>query len=173
MKMKRVAFREANIEELREFGTNTLGINIHMQMSIERARAQVRSAGWTADVITIAEKESPVVMAGNNPNPVTAGQMPPGDGKVKLILQVDEKAGGNEPIPVGVNGSIMLVPREKEVEIPLSYFRVLENAVQFKYEMAEDGMSVNSIPREVKLFPYTLLSIVPSLAEAQNQNQAA
>ncbi|TFH51410.1 MAG: hypothetical protein E4H01_00530 [Lysobacterales bacterium] len=161
IKMQRVGFESATIEQLREFGSNTLGINIHMQMSIERARAMVRTAGWTADVITVAEDEKKAELFGDNPRPVTASQQPTAEGKVKLILSVDDKVGGSDGISVGVNGSIMLVPRDKEVEIPLSYFRVLENAIEHRYHMAEDGLSMNPVAREVKLFPYTLLSQVP------------
>ena len=75
---------------------------------------------------------------------------------VRLILSEQSGAGGDRPVPVGVNGKIMLIPRGEEVEIPRSYFEVLKAAqTQITNQESEHGILKT---RDVSSYPFQLLS---------------
>jgi hypothetical protein len=95
-------------------------------------------------------------LAGNQPQPVRKQHLPPLAGKVRINIGIQEEAGGNEPVAVGVNGKIMLIPRGKDVDIPEPYLEALEHAVTFKYDSLPDGMGINPVPREVQLYPFQI-----------------
>ena len=78
-------------------------------------------------------------------------------GKVKLIIHTTTEAGGKDPVPIGVNGRVMLVPRGKEVEIPHAYFEVLKNAKRFDYEPGPEGYGLQP-PTEVQMYSFQRLS---------------
>jgi hypothetical protein len=77
--------------------------------------------------------------------------------KVKILIARTEDAGGDEPVPVGVNGPIMLVPRGEPVEIPYAYYEVLKNAVKDIYDPLPDG-GMNPVPRKVPAYPFQRLA---------------
>jgi len=154
---RQVPIGEANATQLRAFAANTLGFTMPGNTKIETIRAKI-SAAWDKDYILVPEDESPpAFQEGQSPNPVTRDQAPVEPKKVKIIINLTEDVGGDQPVLVGVNGSVMLIPRGKEVDIPLPYFEVLKNAVAHKYEMMPDGQSLNPSPRLVPLYPYQVL----------------
>ena len=69
-----------------------------------------------------------------------------------------QDAGGSDDVQVGVNGSVMLVPRGKDVDIPYRYYEALKNAVADKYEMMPDGKSMNPVPRKVPAYPFQVVA---------------
>ena len=149
--MKVIPISEASVEQLRKFAQETLGIEMKESVSVEKARAQI-SKSWDKGIpIEDAEVESEQI--GSAPTPVTDEQKDPGDEMVRINIGVTEDAGGADPIQLGVNGKIMLVPRGQDVDIPQKYFEVLQHAVQNKYESHPDG-GMNPVPREVPLYPY-------------------
>lgn len=154
--MKKIPIREATEKELREFATGTLGISIKATAKLETVRARINAA-WDKDEITVAdaepEKESEDRAIPQAPTPITEAQKPPAEDMVRLIIHVTEEAGGSDPIQLGVNGKIMLVPRGKEVEIPKRFYEVLCHAITHKYESMPDG-GMDPIPREVSLYPF-------------------
>ena len=82
-------------------------------------------------------------------------QAKPSD-KIRLILSEGNGAGGASPVPVGVNGKIMLIPRGEEVEIPRTYFNVLKDAIsRVTYQEGETG-TIKS--RDVASYPFQILS---------------
>lgn len=151
--MKRVPIDDATEVQLRLFASETLGMDIKDTAKIDTVRARVLAA-WDKPEILIADTEAAPEPEASKP---AAKQTEPG--MVRLILGVTEEAGGADPVQVGVNGKVMLVPRGKEVEIPLAYFQVLENAVQFKYEPLPDG-GMEPEPRKVPLYPFQRLDAV-------------
>ncbi len=154
--MKKIPIGEATEDQLRLFAINTLGIDIKASAKEETVLARVKQA-WDKPDITIAESESEHVASKAVPQPVTDAQKPTASGMVRLILGVTEEAGGNDPVPVGVNGKVMLIPRGIECEIPERYFEVLQHAVTHKYDPLPDG-GMNPIPRKVPLYPFQVIS---------------
>ena len=150
--MKTIPIGEATEAELRSFASDTLGIEIHPNAKMETVLAKVGTA-WDKPDIQVPDNDPAQTQSGDQPQPVTEAQKAPNAGMVRLIIGVTEDAGGSDPIQLGVNGKIMLVPRGEEVEIPDRYFEVLEHAVMDKYDALPDG-GMNPIPRKVRLYPF-------------------
>lgn len=152
MSDKKIALAQASEEQLRTFAETHLGISLPQGAKIETLRAKV-AAAWNKDEIIIqSDAQNQAQSEGRRAAPASAS-----NGKVKLIIQRTDDAGGDEPVPVGVNGRVMLVPRGEEVEIPKSYFEVLKNAVKHIYEPLKDG-GMNPIPRKVAMYPYQVIA---------------
>jgi len=154
---RQIEIGKATHAELLTFARDTLGFNLPPNTKEETLRARI-GAAWNKDHILVAEAvpDEPT-QVGDQPRPATADQQAPENDKVRIIVQVTEEAGGNEPVPVGVNGKVMLIPRGEEVDIPRSYFEVLKNAITHKYE-AMPGGGMNPIPRKVPLYPFQLVA---------------
>lgn len=151
MSDKKIPIAQASKEQLRTFAETHLGIVMPPDAKTETLRAKV-AAAWNKDEIVIQEDApSQPQTGGSRAVPASAP-----NGKVKLIIQRTDDAGGDEPVPVGVNGRVMLIPRGEEVEIPKPYFEVLKNAVKHIYEPLKDG-GMNPIPRKVAMYPYQVL----------------
>ena len=68
-------------------------------------------------------------------------------GDVHIILE-----GDGEPLPVGVNGRILLIPRGEPVWVPEAFVGVLDNAVHSKLDKHND--LIGGMP----LYPYMRLA---------------
>jgi hypothetical protein len=154
MSQKRIPIAEASEAELRQFAETVLGMSIHPGAKIETVRAKVQAAWDKAEIVLPGDEVPKAAPPGVAPRPVTDSQQPPEQGKVRIIIQRTEDAGGDQPVPVGVNGRVMLIPRGKEVDIPIPYFKVLQKAITHRFEDLGDGKGINPIPREVPLYPY-------------------
>lgn len=153
---REIKLADATDAQLRAFANGTLGLNLPPHTKDSTVLARVHAA-WDKEHINVAEE--PEQAAG-----AQAGDAPPNpdakqdakskkDGKVRVYINETEDSGGADPVVVGVNGKVMLIPRGEEVEIPYPYFEVLKNAVTHKYEMLPDG-GMNPIPRKVFLYPF-------------------
>jgi hypothetical protein len=151
--MRKVPIDKATEQELRAFATGTLGLEIHHSSKREKILGQVQAV-WDKPEITVADEAPPALQAGTPPQPVTAAQQPPAKEMVRIIIAVTDDAGGNEPVPVSVNGSAMLIPRGKPVDIPLPYYKALENTVQHRFDPNPDGNGMSFTPRLVPAYPF-------------------
>lgn len=149
---RQIDIKEATETQLRDFGRDTLGLNLPPNAKIETLRAKI-TAAWNKDYILVPGEETESKQEGDAPHPVTDDQMPPKKGLVKIHIQLTEDPGGDEPVPVGVNGKVMLIPRGKDVEVPHAYFEVLSNAIAHKYDPMPGG-GINPVPRAVPLYPF-------------------
>ena len=150
---RQINIAEANHAELLKFARDTLGLNLPPNTKRETLLAKI-GAAWNKDYITAPETpEAEAPQVGPQPQPQTADQDGPGKGMVRINIHITEEAGGNEPVTVGVNGKVMLIPRGKDVDIPESYFEVLQHAISHKYDPLPDG-GMNPDPREVPLYPF-------------------
>jgi len=150
--MKQVDIKQASESQLRDFGRDTLGLNLPPNCKIDTLRSKV-SAAWDKDFILVVEAADTSPQVGSDPQPITPEQQPPEDSMVRIIITVTEEAGGNQPVPVSVNGKAMLIPRNEEVDIPFKYYEALKHAVAHKYDPLPDG-GLNPIPREVPRYPF-------------------
>ncbi len=153
--MKTIPIPEATEAQLREFASNTLGLELKPEYKFVTVRAKVEAA-WDKPDILVAET-APVP----EPAPSQPQERQVTPGMVRVILGVTEEAGGKDPVPVGVNGKVMLIPRGEECEIPESYFEVLEHAVTYRYDALKDG-GMDPEPRKVPLYPFQRLSAAPA-----------
>lgn len=175
MKLQKIPVEEATEQQLRDFARDVLGIEIHHSAKHATCIAKVKEA-WDKPEIMVAVTE-PAAEAGSDvpeskeepaqpPRPVTAAQRPPKAGYVRVRIDIQDIPGGNEPVPVGVNGKVMVVPRAKECDIPEAYYEVLENSVSHIYDPLPDGKGINPEPRKVPSIPVALIARGPKLAKA-------
>lgn len=156
--MKMIPIEQADRDQLKEFAETYLGMNFPNNTKEETMRAKVKAA-WSKPEIPVADREAQAEAAqaevegqqGTPPPPVTAEQQRQPD-KVRVIIARTDEAGGDEPVPVGVNGRVMLVPRGEEVDIPPSYYEALQHAVKNIYERDDQGNLVPE-PRKVPAYP--------------------
>lgn len=151
---KVVKLNDAGAAELRAYAETQLGITFGGAESKVNMRAKILEAKPDLVEIPALEKAAGPTQQGDAPKPVTASQPPPAPEKVRIIINRTEDPGGDEHVPVSVNGRAMLIPRGETVEIPLPYFQVLQNAVRHVYDPLPDGKGINPKPREVPMYPY-------------------
>jgi len=155
--MKQVLITDASDAELRSFANDTLGLNLPPNTKTDTLRGKIRLA-WDKDfVLTDDDPVDAPTQEGDAPVPITESQALPKEGYRRIILQETDDSDGMEPVPVGVNGKIMLVPRGKEVDIPEAYYHVLCNAITHKFDALPDG-GINPDPRKVPLYPFQLVA---------------
>jgi hypothetical protein len=172
MKQKTVPWDEATLTELKMFAAQVLGMSTHPSIGESTLRGKIRQA-YNGQEITIMVNESgPEDEAvGDAPSPPSEtpndgkalrGASAAGDPKVKITIAEVEGAGGKRPVPVGVNGVIMLVPRGKAVDIPYRYYEALTHAVKTTYE--QDEASGEVISSDVPSYPMSV-NVMPPQAE--------
>lgn len=150
---KKININDATEKQLRWFAEAYCGLAAFPgNTKIETIRSRV-AAAWGKDEIIVQDDEENKPMVGYNPHPVLDSQQKPDRKIVRLIIQRTDEAGGDDAVPLGVNGRIMLVPRGKEVDIPAEYFEVLKNAVVHRYESLPDG-GMNPVPRPIQAYPF-------------------
>lgn len=167
MQQKKIPLAEASEAQLRDFAGRHLGMELPAGAKIETLRSKIRQA-WTQPDIHVLDEHTAFVGGrsvslgdgfgshGFVSNGIEHFMFEAnGRKKVRVILNRSEEAGGSEPVQVGVNGKVMLVPRGEEVEIPVEYFEVLQNAVRHIFDPLKDGGL--SEPRKVPMYPYQLL----------------
>lgn len=159
-KFVEIPVAEATVDQLRQFATENLGLDIHHNTGEKGLRAKIAQV-WPRETIRLLADDklehdhegAPPHQAGpplaEKHIEVTAKD----DKEVTLILQIVDEPGGEQPVPLGVNGRVMLVPRGKEVTIPHRYFEVLKNAIKHVYDPMPDG-GMNPIPRKVSSYPF-------------------
>lgn len=153
---REIKIADATDAQLRAFANGTLGFNLPANTKDTTVLARIKAA-WDKDYILVAEESAAAdgTQSGDAPPAPSAIKAATDERpeKVRIIINVTEETGGNDPVVVGVNGKVMLIPRGEEVEIPHPYFEVLKNAVTHKYEQLPDG-GLNPVPREVSLYPF-------------------
>ncbi len=150
--MKQVKIADASEQQLRDFGRDTLGLTLPPNCKIETLKAKIQAA-WDKDYVVVDDAEAPEPINGKSPQPVTDEQQGPEREMVRVFINITDDAGGDEPVPVSVNGKAMLIPRNENCDIPVEYYEVLKNAVQHKYDPLPDG-GLNPVPRLVPKYPF-------------------
>lgn len=71
-----------------------------------------------------------------------------------------EEAGGNDPVPVSVNGINQLIPRGEHVPVRAPYVEVLQHAEKIVYDevMEADGIRSRMVPRVVQQYPFDIVA---------------
>ncbi len=156
--MERIKIADATPAQLREFGTNTLGLELHGRETAAMMAAKFAEVGYNVDDIGL--QEATVVPSGGPNGDVAFNTRIRGDGVKEILINihVQDKDGGDEPVPVGVNGKLMLIERGVPSWVPESYVGVLNNAVEYVYEEYQGGtgnLGGLSKPREVLSYPFS------------------
>lgn len=167
--MKTVSIEEADLDQLKEFATNTLGLEYHKTANKTHMLSMIRKV-HEKDTIQVEDAPEVVPHAGqpldmtphapNDTSKEPSGLKSASDPKVTIMIPLSEKEGGDRPVPVGVNGKQMLLPRGKDIVIPYRYFEALNNAVrtEFRQDPNDDDYEIKrrdvpSYPFQVKAMP--------------------
>lgn len=170
MDVKKIELAKATKRELEWFVRHVLQLEMDDgDKTVAELRAMV-SRAWPQDYIIKPEKSDIYPKQCDSsgqgrPNTFEA-EWPEGSGKKRLccrvvIQKMDPMVypGGDEPVPVGVNGTAMLIPRGEPVTIPVEYAEVLENAEKFvysEYDPSSDfGRGGLREPQIVKEYPFS------------------
>ncbi len=155
---RKVKIADATHAELLKFCRESLGLNLPPNTKVTTLEAKIAIA-WGKDHINLTVDDvAEAAPIGAQPQPATAAQASgPKEGYVRIKIHITEEAGGDEAVQVSVEGKLMLVTRDKEVDIPYAYYDVLSHAIAHRYEMLPGG-GMNPIPREVMLYPFQVIA---------------
>lgn len=85
----------------------------------------------------------------------------PGYARIKISKTELNKHG--RPVIVSLNGKAASLPVGLEIIVPLAYVEILNNAVQYKYEV--DPANDNELVRqEVHSYPFSVIEMAPRVA---------
>lgn len=163
-----INMRDATVAQLMKFATEALGLSVHPQTGREKIIARIETAGWQPD--TAASERTITIMAGDATAP--AGKEDAADTQAQPELSVKERdarivtiniartdeAGGDEMVPVGVNGSVMAIPRGQDAPIRWPYFVALLHAVKHLHEPTGKNNEMDPNPRKVPFYPFTIIN---------------
>lgn len=76
--------------------------------------------------------------------------------KATITIHPTEGMGGDEAVPVGLNGFMYQIPRGEPQEIPVEVLAILENAVGVSMST---GKNLEVVERKVPRFAFTVHSI--------------
>lgn len=162
MKHERKSAEEATVEEVRQYA-RFLGLEIEKAEHKATVLAKIGTAGFNTEQITVFEEIAPT------PTPKRTMTVKNRLGKecYKVMIPEEDKPGGEEAVPVGVNGSVMLIPRGQDVLVPVEYVGVLRNAVMDIYDPVKDGLGGIRKPRKVPAYPFQLVPFTDADFEAE------
>ena len=153
-KMTKIPLAQASATQLREFAQVNYGLEIaESQKNKNRILERLSTVGFDGDYIELPEAHAPV----SAPRAKTDQADADGREMVTILIPNEEKPGGEEPVPVAVNGKLMYIPRGEPVPIPRPYLEVLQNAVQDIYsEFDGDDLGGLKTPRRVHSYPFSV-----------------
>lgn len=144
--MKTININEATAPQLVAFAQTQLNIEgVSTSLSKAAIIAKIKAVGYDQDTIEV-EDASPKASA-------AAANGSEGRKMVTVYIPSSNEPGGQDPVPVSVNGSAMLIPRDQESPIPYEYYEALKNAVRQVYTPLPDGGM--SPPKDVPAYPFS------------------
>lgn len=134
---------EATTETLRVYAAEHLGIDGARGMGRDDLIARIGQAGHAHVPADIHEPVADDTAAAPDLAPMPAGT--PGKAPtVEIIVHEQAGPGGKEAVPVGVNGFLMVIPRNRAAAVPYPYYEALANAVQTSYTETDGGNLVET-----------------------------
>ena len=164
MTTKTIPLSQAGNADMRAFAKNVCGLNLGFGgIGNDALRAKIAECGY--DSITVQEAPpSPVAPAAGTPprrpklepgNVAAAPQKKTAQSKRMILVARSDDQGGDQPVPVSVNGKAMLIPRGEPVPVPASYVEVLRHAVAYHYDQIDLGGGQSEFRRrEVPMYPF-------------------
>lgn len=129
---KKVEIEAATVAQAKQFAEAFLNLEAEAKDKLPEIIAKLRAANWLMPFILVPT----TVKVDGAPQAAGMQIRPHSDGvrnEVKIRIYSNDKPGGTDPVPVGVNGSVMLIPRDKDVWVPEEYMRVLQNAIEVSW----------------------------------------
>ena len=165
----KIKLADASTEQLRWFAGSYLNLEVSPSDNANALRVAI-SRAWDDSEISVpsdmggdAKKPSPRKVAAPAPGAALAPKDSSRDPRVTLIISRQDGPGGDRPVEVGVNGTLILIPRGEPSTVAYRYYEALKNAVQTVYEQTSDG---DIIGRDVHTYPFQVTNM-PSEAAVQ------
>lgn len=168
----RVPLADATPEQMREFATERLGLQLGPNPNIkpETLRAKIAAKWDLPDIDVRADQAGPPKgdQIGNPPvnhefDQLTGGGVAPGgnDPLVRIEIAPQEGPGGDQPVFVAVNNRAIWLPRGEPIRVKYKYFEVLKNAkTRIGEQIAEkDGGGIRW--KDIQSYPFTVLEMPP------------
>jgi hypothetical protein len=150
MTQKNIPLAEASEAQLRAFAETHLGIDVHPNAKIETVRAKVQQA-WGKDEIPVQEDKPAMRQVGSAPRSNT----PRADATEFIVfVEREDKFDGDEPVPLGCNGKLLILPRGEWCAVPIRFLDSLRNAVEHRREGLKEG-GLGPV-RKVNRYPYRI-----------------
>ena len=92
---------------------------------------------------------------------------------VRIVLASGQEEAERAPVPIAVNGYQCLLKRDEEGIIPESLLNVLEDAVETRPVVVEEGGSRKVTWKKIKRFSYMVVGTYDTKAEAEAAAEAA
>lgn len=137
-------------------------------MNIAQLRAAAKFIGITAQRDWKAADFVEAIQAKQKQNTMTEyvfdGTAAPKPGYARLLIHRDPSPGHkNSPVPLGLNGRYIFVPRGIECDVPIPYVEVLQNAkVLQKKEVETEGFGRGRYKDEsTTSYPFQVTALTP------------
>ena len=156
----RIPLDEATPEQIRTFCRVVMGLPIADRENVPTMRAKLEKADYTLDFINLPQTAAPpsghtsATEAFNTRiNPKT------GQKEIRILVHVQDRAGGDEPVPVNVNGSNFFIPRGEPCWVPEKFVGALADAKEKQYDeydpARDGGRGGLGEPRYIQSYPFS------------------
>lgn len=160
METKTVKVEDATRDELFDYATIDLGLELHHMLGATKIKAAIHAVKPDFKEFEARVKEPEVEAARPGPvmdiDPDAEMEEP----TYEIIIPINGESDGKMPVPVSVNGRNMFIERGVKSIIKHRYMHVLENAIQVRYEQP-DGPEGDMIEVHVPAYPVTVVNSPP------------
>lgn len=163
----KIKLADASTEQLRWFASSYLNLEVSPSDNASSLRVAISRAWDDAEISVPSDmagesKKAPrKTAAAPAPGAALAPKDSSRDPRVTLIISRQDGPGGDRPVEVGVNGTLILIPRGEPATVAYRYYEALKNAVQTVYEQTPDG---DIIGRDVHTYPFQVTNMPPESA---------
>lgn len=147
----KVLLADASKAQLTTFATTTLGLELGSRDTANDIRAKIAAAGFTDAEIEVEDEASGEKSAQLTPDDVADRDT------VLINIPQQDGIGGNEAVPVGVNGKVARIMRGVDVRVPVEYVEVLKNATKTVYDRGPNQELINE--RQVPSIPFSIVGL--------------
>jgi hypothetical protein len=153
----KIKLEDAKAHQVRDFAIRVLGLDVKPADSLASIRAKIALV-WEGDEIEVAEDGKVIadLAKGVAADEGQAKEADP-DRKVTILISRTNEPGGDQPVPVAVNGRAILIPRGKPSPVAYKYVEALTNAEQAIYDPLPDG-GISTEPRMVPAYPFQIIA---------------
>jgi len=113
--------------------------------------SKIKAPDLSGDIPVSAESYTPAPP----PFAKSTKQTSRNDPKVTINISLQPEQGGDRPVEVGVNGSMMMLPRGEDIDVPLRYVIALKNAKTTQY--SRNPQTGDLTAGDVQLHPFNVV----------------
>lgn len=168
MKQTRVKIAEATPDQLATFAA-ILGLEVKSQDKAELA-ALISSSGYQGDEITVIEDAPRASKAPESNDVLQRSEVAVWDGtdefgikRARRLIYIQipnqDRPGGEQPVPAGVNGNNMHIKRNTPSLVPEEFIESLDHAIEKRYDPSPEDTKALTAPRYVQRYPFQRVPI--------------